>query len=323
VERNVFQTLLHAVFVENSSEARAEEALVRFRAAFHDLNEARVSTITELAAAFPGDPEAEARAGRLRTILQYVFERSFDFDFESLRKKPPEQAQKQLARLRDLSSFVRNSVLQVSHGIHVVALDDALRDALVWMGLLEPGTSAEEGGESLKPVVRKADAVAVLQALRCVSTDARLRPAFDPEKYPVPEGGWDLETAPTRLKELIDKGPPRIKPRKPAEAPVEAVAPPAEKKVAAEKKPSAARRTEPVPTASPTPDKTDKPTKTDKPAKAKTVPARDGDGHAATQVVAVKKPPASQPTGAKVPPAPRPAKPAVKKKVSTRRSGSH
>lgn len=313
-ERNVFQTLLHAVCAENASDARAEESLVRFREAFHDLNEARVSTITELAAAFPDDPEAEARAGRLRTVLQYVFERSFDFDFESLRKKTPEQAQKNLGRMRDLSPFVRNSVLQVSHGIHVVPLDDALRDALVWMGLLEPGTSTEEGGEALKPVVRKAETAAVLQTLRCVATDPRLRPAFDPEKYPAPEGGWNLENAPTRLKELIDKGPPRIKPRKPAEPAADDDKTPATKG-AAEKKPTTARRTavkaEPAPQSAP-----DKTAKAAKPA-----PAPDGAARPAPQVVPVKKPAAAKSGAAKVPPAPRAAKPAVKKKVTTRKSG--
>src|SRR5262249_31326289 len=103
----VLETLLYAVCLENSSPERAGAIYARLLNAFHDLNEVRVSSISELQPTFEELTDPEWRAARVKNALQYVFETNYAFDFESLRRKTAELAAKQLSKIPSLSPFVR------------------------------------------------------------------------------------------------------------------------------------------------------------------------------------------------------------------------
>ncbi|MEX0701276.1 MAG: hypothetical protein WD069_04200 [Planctomycetales bacterium] len=209
-ERSVLDTALFAICLENASHAAAEASLERVGELFHDLNEVRVSSISELAEAFPGMPDAEWKALRMRSVLQHVFEKHFAFDFETLRRKTHEVAAKQLEKIRDLSPFVRNHVLHEVLDAHVVPLDDAQRRATVWLGLAAPGATVEQISEDLKPAIRKADAPLFCHLLRCLATDDRFAGEFQHVDKRPPEGGFDPHTAPDRLAALlVTAGPGR------------------------------------------------------------------------------------------------------------------
>ena len=127
-------TLLYAVCLEDASAAQADVAYERLWSAFHDLNELRVSSITELVThVFSDMPDPDWRAHRVRNILQYVFEKHFEFAFEGLRRKTLELATKQLFKIRDLSPFVRNFALQNALETHVVPVDRLMTNASIWL----------------------------------------------------------------------------------------------------------------------------------------------------------------------------------------------
>ncbi|MGH7200217.1 MAG: hypothetical protein ACREJB_06405 [Planctomycetaceae bacterium] len=229
--RPVLQTLLYAVCLENASYEQADTAYDRLRGHFEELseirlNEVRVSSITELMHAFQSLPAPEMRALRVRSILQYVFEDHYQFEFETLRKKTLEAATRQLQKIQGLSQFVQDHTLQAGLGSHVVPIDDAMGRACVWLGLAEPHATPTQISESLKPALRKADAPLFCHLLRCLATDPRLSDAFDPKLHPPPEEGHDPDTAAERLTALLtqaksakagrkrktdDKSPPREK----------------------------------------------------------------------------------------------------------------
>lgn len=236
-DRTVLESLLYAVCLDNDGYAAAERSYAALHERFHDLNEVRVSTISELAAAFAHQSEPELRAHRVRSILQYVFEDRFEFDLEAIRKKTQEQAAKKLSKVRDLSPFVRNHVQQVALAAHLVPMDDRMTAAAIWLGLLEPGTSTEAAADALKPAVRKADAAMFCHVLRCLVTEPPGRSTFDPATFSVPEEGYSFENAIERLDDLLaGKTRAAAKPK----------APPA-KRAAAEKKPvKAAAKGEPA-----------------------------------------------------------------------------
>jgi endonuclease-3 len=219
-DRQVLDIMLYACCLENQSPAEADKCYDRFRQLFPDLNEARVSQVSEIEPAFPGLADGEWRAFRIRATLQFVFEKSFTFEFESLKKKTLELAVKQLARLKHATPFIRSYTLQSAVGAHILPIDDAMKRLLVWMGLAEAAQSEDEIGESLKSSVRKAEAVLFCQAFRMAATHERVRGRL-PELSETPPDGYDPSTALERLSDLLAG---KAKAKVPAKPPVKSVA---------------------------------------------------------------------------------------------------
>jgi hypothetical protein len=201
-ERPVLETLLYAVCLEDASSAQADTAYERLWSAFHDLNELRVSSITELAThVFDGMPDPDWRAHRVRNILQYVFEKHFEFALEGLRRKTLELATKQLFKIRDLSPFVRNYALQTALETHVVPVDRLMTNASIWLGLVAVGESPDHAAETLKSTARKVDVPVFSHYLRCLAVDPRLTRYFEPGKPGGPAA--DPQTMIERLEALF------------------------------------------------------------------------------------------------------------------------
>lgn len=205
-DRPVLDLLLHAICLENVSQKEADATYQRLHEEFHDYNEMRVSSLTELEGVFEGYEEPEYRALRVRTALQDIFEKYYTFDFDVLRKKTLDTATKQMAKLRHLTDFVRDYTLQTALDAHLVPLDDRMRDASVWLGLVEPDATPSEAGESLKPALRKADAPKFCQLLRCLATDPAFAKTFGSAHKKPPEEGFDPEDAVDRLEDLLKAG---------------------------------------------------------------------------------------------------------------------
>lgn len=245
-DKAVLETMLYAVCLENATQELADAAFERLHESFHDYNEIRVSTFAELAECFEGMSEPDARAARVRAVLQYVFEINFDFDFEPLRRKTMELAEKQLQKIRFLSSFIQLFTLQKSLGVHTVPVDDRLRDAAVWLGLAPPHSSTAEVAECLKSAVMKADTATFCEYSRCLALDERLTQTF--AKTKPPEEGFDLDDMISRLEALLRtaKKPVKVEPAAiKKDAPkAKAVAKPAAKS-AAKAKPSTAAKKKP------------------------------------------------------------------------------
>lgn len=202
-DRPVLETILHGICLENTTNELADQVLEDLLDGFHDLNEIRVSTISELEPVFDSVGDAEWRSYRIRSVLQYVFDKEFCFDLEGMRKKTLEQAQKQLTRMKALTPFVLNHTLQVVLGSHLVPADEKILNASKWLGLLPADESIETASDSLKSTARKSDAPLLSHLLRCLATDEELQADFNLDKNPLPEDGVDLMEAPSRLEDLF------------------------------------------------------------------------------------------------------------------------
>ncbi|MBI3866436.1 MAG: hypothetical protein HY290_31535, partial [Planctomycetia bacterium] len=201
-ELPVLETLLYAVCLENATPEQAGAIYARMLNAFHDLNEVRVSSISELLPVFADQSDPEWRAARAKAALQYVFETNYAFDFESLRRKTAELAAKQLSKIPALSSFVRSYVMQHCLGTHVLPIDDRMQAALVWLGLAEREESTEQAGEHLRSFVRKADAPLFCHLLGCLANDPRKSRAFAAKS----DGQRGDGDAISRLEHLLKRG---------------------------------------------------------------------------------------------------------------------
>jgi endonuclease-3 len=135
--RPVLEQLLYSVCREGTSRERADRAFDGLRRRFYDWNEIRVSADREIETAIDDLPNAGARAQRLLSLLQEVFETTFSFDLESLHKKGLKQAAKQLARYQAANDYSVSWVLQNSLDGHSVPLDEPTLRLLGRLGLIE------------------------------------------------------------------------------------------------------------------------------------------------------------------------------------------
>ncbi|MBS0264956.1 MAG: hypothetical protein JSS02_23690 [Planctomycetes bacterium] len=218
-ELPVLETLLYAICLENSVPELAEKVYAKLLNAFHDLNEVRVSSIAELSPVFSDQSDPEWRAARTKAVLQHVFETNYAFEFESLRRKTAELAVKQLAKIPQISSFVRAYVMQHCLGSHVLPIDDKMHAALAWLGLAERDQTPEQTSEHLRSHVRKADAPLFCHLLGCVANDSKRSRAFASGGGKGEDAGHDPVD---RLEQLLERGEvraPKPKAQKPAAPP--------------------------------------------------------------------------------------------------------
>jgi endonuclease III len=202
----ILETLIHAICLEDASQEEAEAAQERLEEGFHDYNEMRVSSISELNKVFEGMESPELRSLRIRSVLHYVFEEHYEFEFEGLRRKTLELATKQLNKIRDLSPFVKNFTLQVALGSHLVPVDEVMLRPVKWLGLVELEATPEDASETLKPAVRKSEGPLFCHLIRSLAHDPKLADAFHLDSE-APEEEFDLSSAPARLKKLLEEGP--------------------------------------------------------------------------------------------------------------------
>lgn len=215
-DRPVLETLLYAVCLENAPQEQADAVYAQLLNTFHDLNEVRVSSITEVQAVFAGQEEVDWRALRVKSALQHVFETNYAFDFESLKRKTAELAAKHLAKIHGLSYFVRAYVLQHSLGCHVLPVDNKMHLALVWLGVAERETTPEQAAEALRPFVRKADATMFCHWLHCLATDSKRNRAF---AQALAKPASNTLDAVARLDQLLRRGAESARPRSPGAKP--------------------------------------------------------------------------------------------------------
>ena len=232
--RPVLETMLYSACLENSTDDVAVKTYDNIVAGFFDLNEIRVSSITELVGAMGETNQADRRALWWRSILQHVFEANYEYQFEKVRRKTLELAMRHLSRINNLSSFGRLYTLQQTMAAFVTPMDEKMKAAAVWLGFVPTGATDEEAAEAMKSAVKKADAPLWCHLLRQLANDPKLQVAF--EDALVADNGeeFDLLAAPKRLEALFKSPPKRKKVTKKKAAP--------KKKAAAKKKKTVAKK---------------------------------------------------------------------------------
>jgi endonuclease III len=152
VERPLLGQLLFALCLENSSHEAAEKALADLRNGFFDWNEVRVSTVNELAELMGQLRDPRAQAACVKRTLQSVFESTYSFELDALKKKNLGQAVKDLEKLPGVTPFAVAYVTQTSLGGHAIPLDKGAFDAFVVLGI----ASEKEAASGSVPGVERA-----------------------------------------------------------------------------------------------------------------------------------------------------------------------
>ncbi len=156
-QRPVLEQFVYAVLREGATREQADRAYQNLQQRFFDWNEIRVSSPHEVEEALAELPCAEARAQRLISLLQEVFETTFSFDLEPLQKKGVKQAAKHLSRYQAASDFTAAWIVQQSLGGHAIPVDEPTRRVVQRLGLVDAGQDDPESLRStLEHLVPKA-----------------------------------------------------------------------------------------------------------------------------------------------------------------------
>ncbi len=159
-ERTVLEHLIYAALLENATYELADSAFAVLENYFIDWNEIRVSTVRELADTFSMLPDPAAAGERVRKSLQGVFEKTYMFDLEELRKKGKSLSQA-VEFLKDIPSctpFMVDFTIQVAFAGHTIPMDEATLRIFRLLGLTQvnkEGTLEEVPG--LERAISKKD----------------------------------------------------------------------------------------------------------------------------------------------------------------------
>ena len=244
--RPVLETLLYSAFLENATHEEADKAYNAVLEKFFDLNEIRVSSITELTDAMGDINMPEWRALWVRSILQHVFESNYEYQFEKVKRKTLELAARHLGRIPHITPFIRLHTLAQTMAAFVTPIDNKMNAAATWLGFIEPGTNNDDAADAMKSAVKKADAPGLVHLLRLFANDPKLQVAFEDAAAAETGEAYDLLAAPTRLNALF-KSPPKRKKvtKKKKAAPKKATKKKAAKKKVPKKKPAAKKKATP------------------------------------------------------------------------------
>jgi len=151
-ERPVLEHLLFASCLENAHYEKADEAYAALVHTFFDWNEIRVTTVKELAETMTGLPDPAAAAQRVKRVLQGVFETTYAFDLEDLRKKNLGVAVERLEKIAGSTKFSVGYVVQTALGGHWIPVDSGTLAALEVLGLI----TAQDAQEGVVPGLERA-----------------------------------------------------------------------------------------------------------------------------------------------------------------------
>jgi endonuclease-3 len=134
-DRPLLQHMLFACCLENAHYDKAEKVYQHVSTSFFDWNEVRVSTVKELAEAMRELPDPPSAAANLKSILQNVFEATYSFDLETVKKQNIGVGIKRLTKFQGASPFVVAYATQHALGGHSIPLDRGALDILYIVGI--------------------------------------------------------------------------------------------------------------------------------------------------------------------------------------------
>lgn len=155
-ELNVLDHLLLAVIQEEMSFTAALAVFRGLQSTFRDMNELRVSHPRELGDLFGTIPQAEQKARRVLSILQFVYETTYGFDLEPMKRKPLKQAQKQLSKITGTTPFAVAATVQRALGGHSLPIDAQTARLAIELQLISADDEPEQIRTGLEHLIPKA-----------------------------------------------------------------------------------------------------------------------------------------------------------------------
>lgn len=151
-ERPLLETLLFAACLENATYETADKAYAALSTGFFDWNEVRVTTVKELSELLHMLPDPVRASECAKKTLQGVFESTYSFDIEAMRKLNLGQVTQKLEKIDGITPFAVALATQWALHGHAIPVDRALLEAFRVLGVVTPA----EAGAGTVPGLEKA-----------------------------------------------------------------------------------------------------------------------------------------------------------------------
>ncbi|HVX60025.1 MAG TPA: hypothetical protein VHC19_05485 [Pirellulales bacterium] len=236
-DRPVLEHLLYACCLENAQYEAADKAFEAVSTGFFDWNEVRVSTVKELAEVMNMLPDAQQAAARLKKSLQAVFESTYSFDLEGLKKQNLGQSQQRLKKFEGVTHFAVAYVTQATLGGHAIPIGQGLMEAFKIFELATPADAAAGAVPGLERAIPKTKGIEFASLAHQLGAELFANP-YSPAVHKIL-----LEIAP-EAKDNLPKRPPKGgKPKDAAEEPAKGSKPKSGGAAAGSAKGSASKKT--------------------------------------------------------------------------------
>jgi len=170
-DRPALEHLLYGCLLENARYDAADEAFAKLKELYFDWNEIRVTTVTELAEGMGGIPDSAAAAQRVKRALQSIFEGSYSFDIEALKKQNLGKAEKDLEKVNGSTPFVRAYVTQNALGGHSIPVSKGALDVLHAVGAINDAEADKSQVPGLERAIPKNKGVEFGSLLQQLAAD--------------------------------------------------------------------------------------------------------------------------------------------------------
>ncbi len=151
----LLEQLVYASCLEDATAEAADQAFTALEEQFFDWNEVRVSTVTELAEAMSMLPNARAAGQRVKQTLQAVFEATYSFDIEALKKENIGVAVKRLQNYTGVTPFCIAYATQNGLGGHSIPLGAGALDIFFMIGAIDENEKASGTVPGLERAIPK------------------------------------------------------------------------------------------------------------------------------------------------------------------------
>jgi endonuclease-3 len=178
---SVLEALVYAVLADGTTTAKADAAFQRLKDNYFDWNEVRVSALVELQDQLSNLPEPEQRASRLKGSLRFIFESTYGFDLEQLKKVPMKELSVRFEKMPGVSDYLLNRIIRDGLGGTAMPLDSAAIRVLTRLGIVNEKSTADALSASLSRQIPRAKSFEFCHLLSelaedvCLETEPRCK----------------------------------------------------------------------------------------------------------------------------------------------------
>ena len=170
-DRPVLEHVIRGLLLENASYATADAVYGALEENYFDWNEVRVAAVTDLTEQLQRLPDPAVTASSLCSVLQAVFDTTFSFDLEHLRKENLGKAVERLQKFKGSRPFMVSYVVQAALGGHAIPLDRGALEAFEVLGVITPAERHAGSVPGLERAIPKNKGVEFASLLHQLAAD--------------------------------------------------------------------------------------------------------------------------------------------------------